>query len=153
MLRPQDMDTIFNWVERYSHHRTHTHNRTRVMPDRSACATLTICSPTQWQHQPGAHQCIGPAAITLQFTVPLHRGRGPHRRDPRTPRLLPSRVLLSHWAYVVRVCVGPGLQVKGAKRYAEYIANSKYALNLLVKCQQDNPTFAKFMKQVRSFPS
>ena len=62
-------------------------------------------------------------------------------------------VLLSHWAYVVRVCVGPGLQVKGAKRYAEYIANSKYALNLLVKCQQDNPTFAKFMKQVRSFPS
>ena len=43
--------------------------------------------------------------------------------------------------------------MKGAKRYAEYIANSKYALNLLVKCQQDNPTFAKFMKQVRSFPS
>lgn len=86
MLRPQDMDTIFNWVESINQAHTNALDQLRSL-------------------------------YNSQF---------------------PSIEGVGHIAEIL---------VKGAKRYAEYISNSKYALNLLVKCQQDNPTFAKFMKQ------
>lgn len=98
------------------------------------------CVPRSPQHQSGAHQRAGPAPFNVQFAVPLCRGCGPHRRNSGIYYLFIA-VPLHTWMLTAE-------QVKGARRYIDYVTNSKYALNLLSKCQEENEQFSKFMKQV-----